>query len=174
MNYPEFLVSRIFERNDFGSWPALREALTKASSLNPNTNWRGRKILFNAIATKAPMRDNGYCLKYEEVAHFIESESAAFAGNQPNQELSFDLKDASDHYGGTIQATLDVSNKMMAAFQFEGYSDCTSLDSKGSPLCLELYEDDLRLLVYADINSEEPTQVISLESARNENRNTTE
>lgn len=47
----------------------------------------------------------------------------------------------------------------------EGYGEKSSKDSQGSPVILEVHEGKLRLIVFADINSEEPTHVIDLEGA---------
>lgn len=47
-----------------------------------------------------------------------------------------------------------------------GYGDHDSIDGDGSPIFLEVHEGRLRLLVWADINQEDPTHVIDLEGAR--------
>ena len=52
----------------------------------------------------------------------------------------------------------------------EGYGDYTSADGLGMPIVLEHYEGELRLLVWSDINQEEPTHIISLEGAREDKR----
>lgn len=51
----------------------------------------------------------------------------------------------------------------------EGYGDATSSDGHGSPLGIEYYNGCLRLIVYSDINEQEP-QIIDLEKARESNR----
>ena len=49
----------------------------------------------------------------------------------------------------------------------EGYGDMTSEDGMGCPVYLEVHpEDGLRLLVWADINQENPTHIIPLEGAK--------
>jgi hypothetical protein len=47
---------------------------------------------------------------------------------------------------------------------FEGYGNCC--EASGDVVFLELYEGELRLLVWSDVNNEDPTHVISLEGAR--------
>lgn len=70
------LCSRIFARNDYGTPAALIAAINDASA---ETEWRDRKCAFNAIAERAPMKDEtGYLLKYEEVPDFFTKEMAAF------------------------------------------------------------------------------------------------
>lgn len=55
----------------------------------------------------------------------------------------------------------------------EGHGDYGSEDGNGSPLFLELHQGSLRLLVWADINTEEPTHIIDLSGAREDRRNET-
>lgn len=53
----------------------------------------------------------------------------------------------------------------------EGYGDFHSEDGNGTPILLEFWEGQLRLVVWADINSQDPTHVIDLEGAREDKRN---
>ena len=53
----------------------------------------------------------------------------------------------------------------------EGYGYMCSLDNAGIPVLIEIWEDELRVVVWSDINQEDPTHIISLEKAREENRN---
>ncbi len=46
-----------------------------------------------------------------------------------------------------------------------GYGDACSEDGQGFPIALELWQGRLRLVVFDDINNEEP-QIIDLENAR--------
>jgi hypothetical protein len=52
----------------------------------------------------------------------------------------------------------------------EGYGDCGTEDGYGFPVVIEYYEKDVRVLVWADINQEDPTHVISLSGAKESNR----
>jgi len=49
--------------------------------------------------------------------------------------------------------------------QPEGYGDKTSADGEGFPIGLEIWRGRLRLIVFADISTEDP-QIIDLENAK--------
>lgn len=51
-----------------------------------------------------------------------------------------------------------------------GYSDKTSADGHGYPVSLEIWQGKLRLIVFSDINAEDP-QIIDMENARETARN---
>jgi len=52
----------------------------------------------------------------------------------------------------------------------EGYGEMTANDGNGFPVVIEYVEKTFRILVWGDINREEPTHVISLEGAREDVR----
>jgi len=52
----------------------------------------------------------------------------------------------------------------------KGYGDCESEDGHGCPIVLDYFGGKLHLLVYADINSSEPTHKIDLAGALESNR----
>lgn len=52
----------------------------------------------------------------------------------------------------------------------DGYGDACSHDGEGSPVMLEVWEGELRVVIWGDINKEDPTHIISLEGAREEKR----
>jgi hypothetical protein len=52
----------------------------------------------------------------------------------------------------------------------EGYGEKTAEDGDGFPIVIEFYDHQWRLMVWGDINSEDPTHVISLEGAREDAR----
>ena len=56
------------------------------------------------------------------------------------------------------------------AINFHGYSDFCSQDHNGTPVYIEKYDNELRLVVYGDINQEDPTDIISLEGANVDKR----
>jgi len=56
------------------------------------------------------------------------------------------------------------------AVRVTGYTDNASVDDLGELFTLIRYKGALQLLVFADVNQEEPTHTISLEGARNLNR----
>lgn len=74
--YQTFLLTRILERNDFGSIKALVQAIENAKAMPEATLWQARKGAFNTIATKAPMRKDvdTYCLSHADIPEFLEKE----------------------------------------------------------------------------------------------------
>ena len=52
------------------------------------------------------------------------------------------------------------------ALSVKGYGDYTSKDGEGSIAILEIFEGELRLIVWADINQEDPTHIINLEQSK--------
>jgi hypothetical protein len=68
----------------------------------------------------------------------------------------------------------DVTISMSDAFieiGIDGYGEKEGNVGDGSPVVLEKYEGKLRLIVFADINKDEPTHIISLEGALESARN---
>jgi hypothetical protein len=51
-----------------------------------------------------------------------------------------------------------------------GYGDALSQDGKGTPIYLELWEGKLQLVVWDDINKEDPSHIINLEGAKESER----
>jgi hypothetical protein len=56
----------------------------------------------------------------------------------------------------------------------EGYGDATSENGSGCPIMVEIWEGKLRLVAWSDINKEDPTHAISLETAKESIRGTVE
>jgi hypothetical protein len=52
----------------------------------------------------------------------------------------------------------------------EGYGDSCSMDENGCPILIERWNGELRVVVWADVNQEDPTHIISLEPAHIERR----
>ena len=65
----------------------------------------------------------------------------------------------------SINLSIDISDIGLVV-KAEGYGDAHSSEGNGYPIMLEVYEGDLRLLVWSDINNEDPTHIISLNGAR--------
>ncbi len=68
-----------------------------------------------------------------------------------------------------VEATVSVED-FGIILGIKGYSDHISEDDEGRLVWFEVYEGKLRLIVYADIQQEDPTHIINLEGARNERR----
>ena len=56
------------------------------------------------------------------------------------------------------------------AIRVEGYGDSLSPDDCGTPILTEKYDGELRVVIWGDINQEDPTHIISLEGARVDKR----
>lgn len=52
----------------------------------------------------------------------------------------------------------------------KGTGDLNSPDGEGFPIMLEYYDKSIRLVVWSDINQEDPTHIIPLENALESNR----
>ena len=58
-----------------------------------------------------------------------------------------------------------VANGSALSIFPQGYGDFGSMDGHGCPVFLELYQGRLRLVVFAEINQEDPTHIIDVEGA---------
>ena len=83
-----------------------------------------------------------------------------------SQSLTTHLNDAHPDHDGSIPVRI-VSNQSAISIFPEGYGDFGSALGNGCPVFLELYQGRLRLVVFPNINDQEPT-IIDLEAARNE------
>jgi hypothetical protein len=75
------------------------------------------------------------------------------------------LHDANSDRADKLVIRLVASPHGISLFA-EGYGDHPSEEGHGTPVYLELYEGELRLVVWADINVEEPTHIIVLGAAK--------
>ena len=82
--------------------------------------------------------------------------------------LYTELKDQDGDHDGTVKMTVHSNRGTHLTIAADGYGDLVSFD--GAPVIMELYEGTLRVLVWGDINSEEPTHTISLADAKESNR----
>ena len=80
------------------------------------------------------------------------------------QSLTTTLKDADPEHSETVRVRVAANDSAISIFP-EGYGDFGSAPGHGCPVFLEFYRGRLRLIVFADINEQEPT-IIDLESAR--------
>ncbi len=48
----------------------------------------------------------------------------------------------------------------------EGYGDALSIENQGQPVVVDLFDNKLQVIVWGDINQEDPTHKIDLEGAR--------
>ena len=52
----------------------------------------------------------------------------------------------------------------------DGYGDACSLDGEGEPIVVDFYNKKLQVLIWSDINKQDPTHVIDLAEAKEKNR----
>jgi len=55
----------------------------------------------------------------------------------------------------------------------KGYGDFCSNDGNGYPVMIEKLDGELRVIIWGDINKEDPTHIISLEGAKEDLRKKT-
>lgn len=84
-------------------------------------------------------------------------------------QLDVTLRDVGEDRDNSVAIRIDCRETGINICPI-GYGDSNSEPGNGAPIYLELYEGELRLLVWSDINSEEPTHVISLEGAKEDRR----
>jgi hypothetical protein len=82
---------------------------------------------------------------------------------------SFNIKPI-DGVGTTYKGIVDNNTETGLAISIDGYSDNLSDDHNGAPIYLRDIDNDLSVVIYGDINQEDPTDVISLKNARIGNR----
>lgn len=90
----------------------------------------------------------------------------------PSREVEFPVKEQSDdrQFPDREVKIKIKSEGSVVCIAPEGYNDCNSLPGHGSVAMFELWEGHLRLIVWSDINQEDPTHIIDLEEAKEEKR----
>jgi len=130
-------------------------------------------ILKNRVWLEQAKRDAGYPdnISFDVVWHDALralKASKETTGKGGQRIVPFELADEGNKEA-TVGGKIEI-NTFGISLIFNGYSDCASIDDEGVPVFVEYYDGKLRALIYADINSEEPTQVIDLAGARNDKR----
>ena len=80
--------------------------------------------------------------------------------------LLFSLKDSST--GDELPITFFIENGAIW-FRPEGYGESLAADGKGTPIGIEYHEGQLRVLLWTDINTEEPL-IVNMKKAKEEKR----
>ena len=89
----------------------------------------------------------------------------------PFHRYTVRLMDSADSKRRSISTKIQLSpGDNLIMIGADGYGENTSEDGDGSPIVIEYHEGQFRVLVWSNINEEEPTHVISLEDARESNR----
>jgi hypothetical protein len=96
---------------------------------------------------------------------------------ETDTEYGFSLPDTLNDPGRAdleLHLRLRGANEPLLVIGAEGYGEMTAQDGHGFPIVIEYHERQFRILVWGDINQEDPTHVISLEGAREDARRTPE
>ena len=83
--------------------------------------------------------------------------------------ITFELEDKSENGGDSTQGAI-LFGWDGVSIQLDGYSDYSSTDNNGIVAFLDRWDGSVNLRAYADINIEEPTDLICLDGAQNTNR----
>ena len=89
--------------------------------------------------------------------------------------MKFTLQDGAEGYESNkvaIEIEPDICNSSVAIKPF-GYGDKSHENGHGYPVLIELFEGKLRVIVWDDINEEEPSHVIDLARAAEASRRAT-
>lgn len=65
-----------------------------------------------------------------------------------------------------VKGSVEVTKTQALEVRIDGLGQATMETGHGAPIYLELYKGKLKLYVWADINSEDPTHIIDLDGAR--------
>jgi len=84
-------------------------------------------------------------------------------------ELNTTLSDADSEHSSSLRIRVVANGSVLSIFP-EGYGDFASAEGHGCPVFLELYQGRLRLVVFAEIEQEDPTHLVDLERARESRR----
>jgi hypothetical protein len=85
--------------------------------------------------------------------------------NTTTQSVEITLIDADTEHSDKLPVKIAASPHGVSIYA-EGHGDFGSAEGYGTPVFLELHRGRLRLLVWADINREDPTHDIDLSGAR--------
>lgn len=85
------------------------------------------------------------------------------------QSFTTTLMDADTGHDGRLSIRLVGSPHGIGVYP-EGHGDHTSDEGQGTPVFLELFRGELRVIIWGDINREEPTHIIPLSAAREDRR----
>ena len=90
---------------------------------------------------------------------------------EPNAQYRMKLVDDHDEKHDSLQLRAQMSGAdNMLLIGVDGYGEMTAYDGHGFPILVEFHQGELQVMVWGDINNEDPTHVISLEGAREDAR----
>lgn len=158
----------IFNRVDVkGHWKTTKlDDITTLNSVNIDdvmANLINPK--FNTQEYLTLLRDSKVPTWQEQLAILNGSKPSDPTNILPFQEQKLFVPD--NETGGELRGSYIHDNGV--GFSFDGYGDYFD-GHKGTPVYFECYNDMLRVVVYADINEQEPTHVIDMDNALLTNR----
>lgn len=83
--------------------------------------------------------------------------------------MKFTLTDQYDYEAPTLDIEVVQFNGTIL-IKAEGYGEKCSDAENSHPVVIELYEGKFRVIAWGDINQEDPTHIIDLSGAKEENR----
>lgn len=90
-----------------------------------------------------------------------------FSNEQHEYEFLARLVDPETFKEKDVTITIDGGR---LAIQIDKYGDKCSVDGEGSPIVVDFYNYRLKVLVWADINKEDPTHSIDLDGDKEDKR----
>lgn len=79
--------------------------------------------------------------------------------------IHYDLRNNWDGDPNPVPCVIELCNGVIW-IRPEGYGDCGSQDGHGFPIKIEYYDKSVSVLVWGDINQEDPTVKVKLDDAR--------
>ena len=86
-----------------------------------------------------------------------------------SRKLQLRLHDVYDESSTVIDAEVEIGQDFIAV-RFLGYGDHNSVDGEGTPILIENQGGVPKVVLWSDINEEDPTHRISLECAAESRR----
>ena len=116
----------------------------------------------------------GACLEYsickthgQFMVYWAEVECESCDMNEEGKDgnsFTFSLLDSVDNSKVNGFATIESIEGI--GIHIDGYGDAHSKDEDSCPIYIDFYDNKLMVQIYGDINSEEPTEVVSVEGAK--------
>lgn len=147
------------ERSDVGFSAALQ--IGQSTPLITVDDRGGSSNVWSNYGTLVSLKDVGSCNE-----QFVAP--APMAVINKTGTYSFEISEE-DGSGGVVGGRLTHRHGGLL-LGFDGYSNFISGDNEGYVVSVEYYNGRLAVVVYADINSEEPTHIADLASAANGER----
>ena len=78
--------------------------------------------------------------------------------------ITYELRDLNTGDKTTVPCTIDMGNGQIW-IRPHGYGEASSQDGHGFPIQIEYYDKSVRVVVWGDINSSDPTVNVKLDGA---------